>query len=52
MSEAIIKVEGAKISDLEVIYALLKLVDLPIEDVKENIDYFLLLILPLPYVLL
>ncbi len=44
MTEATIKIEGAKISDLEEIYALLKLVDLPTEGVKENIDYFLLLI--------
>ena len=44
LTEATIKIESAKISDLEEIYALLKIVDLPIEGVKENIDYFLLLI--------
>ncbi|NHJ31855.1 MAG: GNAT family N-acetyltransferase [Asgard group archaeon] len=44
MTEATIKVEGAKVSDLEEIYTLLRLVGLPIEGVKENIDYFLLLL--------
>lgn len=44
MSNATIKIESAKTSDLEDIYTLLKLVDLPIEGVKESIDHFLLLI--------
>lgn len=44
MSKATIKVEGAKTSDLEALYDLLKLVDLPIEGVEETIDHFLLLI--------
>lgn len=43
MSKATIKIEGAKTSDLEAIYALLKLVALPIEGVEESIDHFLLL---------
>ena len=44
MSKATIKIESAKTSDLEEIYALLKLVNLPIEGVEETIDNFLLLI--------
>ncbi|MBK5114967.1 MAG: GNAT family N-acetyltransferase [Candidatus Heimdallarchaeota archaeon] len=44
MSQATIKIEGAKASDLEEVYALLGLVNLPIEGVEESIDHFLLLI--------
>lgn len=43
LSKATIKVEGAKTSDLEALYNLLKLVDLPIEGIEETIDHFLLL---------
>ncbi|MHA1123817.1 MAG: arsenic resistance N-acetyltransferase ArsN2 [Candidatus Heimdallarchaeota archaeon] len=44
MSKATIRIEGAKASNLEDIYSLLKLVNLPIEGVEETIDNFLLLI--------
>ena len=43
MSKATIKIDGAKASDLEAVYDLLKLVNLPIEGVEETIDHFLLL---------
>ena len=44
MPKAAIRIEGAKASNLEDIYSLLKLVNLPIEGVEETIDNFLLLI--------
>ena len=44
MPKATIRVEGAKASNLEFIFSLLKLVNLPIEGVEETIDNFLLLV--------
>lgn len=44
MPKATIRVEGARASNLEEIFSLLKLVNLPIEGVEETIDNFLLLI--------